>query len=158
MITAEAAAAVPLASDGRLPELQLHEGEKKPKREDGRGVHPLVLFGVLGTSMVLSVMLVVTDFGPPGSSGARDRARARQEIETRYYAEQHGVAPRSYQIDLRAAYQAHSRGDHKTERELYRKVLQQLRRERGPYDRALTGNREDDKRLEELISILLTEA
>ncbi|MCX7428253.1 MAG: hypothetical protein NTW96_21820, partial [Planctomycetia bacterium] len=58
---------------------------------------------------------------------------------------------------LREAQRAASRGDRAGERRLYRQVLDLLRAERDRFDKGLTGSRDRDKKLEELISVMLRE-
>ena len=81
----------------------------------------------------------------------------RQKIEDHYFGSGTLEAKRlePYQLLLREAQQAQSRGDDKTERKRYHKVLDMLRAERGAEERGLTGSRSKDKELEEAISVLL---
>jgi hypothetical protein len=61
-----------------------------------------------------------------------------------------------YQILLRDAQQAYSRGDHRAQRDCYGKVLDLLRAERGSEEKGLTGSRSKDKELEEALLVLLS--
>ena len=48
-----------LAADGQLPYLRLQEGKKENKAEaKSKSVNPLVLIGVLGFSVVMSIIMV----------------------------------------------------------------------------------------------------
>jgi len=88
----------------------------------------------------------------------QQKKHARQTIEDTYFGsgnlDNKDLAP--YQALLREAQRAHARGDVKTEREHYRKVLDMLREERGTHEKGLTGSRSRDKDLEEAISVLLS--
>jgi hypothetical protein len=148
-----------LAADGKLPELQLDEGKRQPKQQsETRSVNPLVLFGALGISVVLSIVLALTDVGSPLVSDDAVKAQARQTIEDQYFGsgtlDSRQLEP--YQVLLREAQRAYSRRDYKTQRENYRKVLDMLRAERGTEEKGLTGSRTKDKTLEEAISVLLS--
>lgn len=164
-ISAEAAqSTLKPAEDGQLPELHLREGEKKEKKQaESRTINPLVLFGALSISVALSILLVMVDFGSPRASSSQEKAKARQMIQDDYIADQeHFTNPESapplepYQVYLREAQRAYSRGDRKTERQMYRKVLNLLRAERDEFG-GLTGSPSNDQTLEEQISILLSE-
>ena len=121
-------------------------------------MNPLVMLGLLCMSLVFSVVLLFVDLEPRGPSNAEQRAHARHVIEEEFFADLNSPEPRKpYQIYLREAQRAHSRGDGTTERQLYRKVLDLLRTERARYDDGVTGSPGNDKKLEEQISILLSE-
>jgi hypothetical protein len=159
-ITAESAdSTLRRGDDGQLPELHLEEdaAEKKPNA-GARPVPPLALLGVLGLSIAISLALVLFDVPSPANSVAEKKAEMRQKIEDHYFGAGSLDAKRlePYQLLLREAQQAYSRGDDKTQRERYRKVLDLLRGERGPEERGLTGSRSKDKELEEAISVLLS--
>ena len=148
-----------LAADGKLPELRLEERAAKQKPEQGeRSVNPLAMLGVLTISVVLSIVLALMDMGSPPVSGGRKKAEMRQKLEDHYFGlgdlKVKQLEP--YQILLREARQAYSRGDYKTEREHYRKALDMLRAERGSEERGLTGSRSKDRELEEALLALLS--
>ncbi len=159
-ITEQAAqSGLKLAEDGKLPELHLQEGEKDAKADaKSTSVSPLVLVGALVLSVVLSIALVLVDTGgaPPSKLQALDVAR--KAIEEDYFG---SLDPRAvlepYQVLLREAQREHARGDHKAERQQYRKVLDLLRAERGGTQRGLTGSRSRDKELEKHLNVLLSE-
>jgi hypothetical protein len=169
-VAAEAAqSTIKPAADGRLPDLCLQEGQAKQK-EEGKSttINPLVLFGVLSLSVVLSVVLVLIDTEPQ-SSASEQKARARKIIEEKYFGggTLEGGKVQPYQAYLRNAQQAHSRGDVKAEREFYRKVLDLLRTDPGASDPGagpgarrhfLTGAYKTDEELEEQVRILLRES
>jgi len=158
-ITADAAdSSLRLAPDGKLPKLHLDEG-RQHQRSDGsvKPVHPLLLLGILSISIILSVSLVFLG-GDSSASSSRIKAIMRQKIENSYFGlgnlESEDLKP--YQLELREARQAYSRGDYKAEQVHCRKVLNLLRAERGMEDHGLTGSRTKDKELEEALTILLS--
>jgi len=158
-ITAEAAkSTLKVAEDGKLPELRLEDvANVQAKQEKGASLNPLVMLGLICMSLVLSVVLLFVDLEPQGPSNAEQRAHARHVIEEEFFADLNSPEPRkAYQIYLREAQRAHSRGDVATERRLYCKVLDLLRAERGRFE-GLTGSPGRDKKLEEQISTLLSE-
>ena len=67
---------------------------------------------------------------------------------------ENGLQP--YEVLLREAQRAHTRGDYKTECRNYRKVLDMLHAE-GIFElKGVTGTRSRDKALEEALSVLLS--
>ena len=162
-ITAEAAqSTLSLAEDGQLPELHLDEGEEVKQRNTGdASMNPLVMLGLLAMSMVLSLTLAFVDLGPEGPSNASQRGTARYMIERDYFADEEHLKLENppplkpYQVLLRDAQRAHSRGDDKTERDRYRRVLALLRSERGQFE-GITGSPARDRTLEEQLIILLS--
>lgn len=146
---------VRLGDDGHLPELALKEGAARLAKEaESSGSNPLVMYGVLAFSLLASVGLLLLDVNMLDLS-SRDRAAARVEIQ-RFYGEE-GKSLRLYQIHLRQASQAESRGDTNRARIEYRKVLDMLRAEGN--DRTLTGvtgSRDEDRELERLIGVMLS--
>ncbi len=102
-------------------------------------------------------MLVLVDADPSPPEQNVAKWRARRVIEEEYFSSLDSRAPlERYQIYLRDAQRAHTRGDRATERKLYRQVLDLLQAERGPFD-TVTGTPSRDKTLEEQIVILLRE-
>ncbi|MBN2473590.1 MAG: hypothetical protein JXB62_03200 [Pirellulales bacterium] len=146
-----------IAEGGQLPGLQLQEGEQKKKPQaESTTVNPLVLFGAISVSIVLSVLLVLYDVEPKGRLSTTAQEEVRASIAREYFANLDSDEPlQPYQRYLREAQRAYLRGDHTSEQELYRKVLDLLRAERPSSGRGLTGSRSRDKVLEEQISILL---
>jgi len=154
-IAAESAqSTIQLAADGQLPSLQLIEaGKTVAETTKGSSMNPLLVLGAIAASFCVSVMLLTTDFNSSG--GEQKLNEARQQLETYYKGQRGPLAP--YQIHLREAQQAYSRGAFKTARDHYRKVLDQLHVEGGDRFHGLTGTPASDKRLEELLSILLNQ-
>jgi hypothetical protein len=152
---------LPLAADGKLPELHLDQRASSEKPDaTTRSINPLAVAGLLGMSIVLSIVLVLMDVGAPTVSGAQRKAAMRQKIEDQYFGsgtlDAHAKNLELYQVLLREAQQAYTRGDHRAEREDYRRVLDMLRAERGAHDEGLTGSHAKDKELEDAILILLS--
>ena len=148
--------AVEIATDGRLPELKLAEtAEKIRSQEKVAGSNPLLLVFVMLISLGLSVLMLFTDF-EQGTSGSDRKREARAKIEKEFFGdESKPLAP--YQVLLREAQQAHSRGDRRAEREVYQRVVELLRAERRIGFTSVTGKELDDKKLEDLISELLAD-
>lgn len=147
-------AVVPLAQDGTLPELRLADA-KQPARPAAAGekpARPMTLTLVLAASLSLSVCLSLIDFSPQ-TSEADARRQARLTIAQYYREGDASLAP--YQLLLRDAQRAHSRGDRATERARYRQVLRMLRAENRPT--SLTESHEGDQELEQAIAQVLRE-
>jgi len=158
---------VKLGEDGHLPELQLKEGHVREGREpQAQKSNPFLLVLALGVSLLMTILILVLEAEGTGDNTAR-KARARVEISDYYGQENEEIKP--YQIYLRQARQARGRGDLEGERAEYRKVLNLLRSEAREKLNKYTGitgrldyvdgddNRKSDRRLEELIAILLSE-
>ena len=159
-IAAESAqSGLKLAEDGKLPELRLKEpGEKSAKQAGPGGVNPALLFGAIAFSVIASVALVFLPSESTDEGKGAEKQQARKEIEENYFAGMDKEARlEPYQILLREAPLARSRGDFKQERRSYRKVLDMLRTERGKFDKGLTGSPARDETLEKLITTLLSE-
>ena len=147
-----------LAPDGSLPSLHLEEHtEEQREKEKKRSGNPFLLFLVLGGSLVTSLILLFVDTSPVGQGSAEQKATARQILAAEYYSHLNPNTPLAeYQRLLREAHWAHSRGDFKREKELYRQVLLLLYAERGRNTyTGLTGSRARDQQLEELLRVLL---
>jgi len=158
---------VKLGEDGHLPELQLKEGHVREGREpQAQKSNPFLLVLALGASVLVTILMLVLEAEGTGDNTAQ-KARARVEISDYYGQEKEEIKP--YQIYLRQARQARGRGDLEGERAEYRKVLNLLRSEAREKLNKYTGitgrldyvdgddNRKSDRRLEELIAILLSE-
>lgn len=147
-----------LAPDGSLPNLHLEErtGEEREK-EKKRSSNPLLLILVLSGSLLTSLVLLFLDTSSAGQGSAEQKLQARQTLAAEYYSHLNPNKPLAeYQLLLREAHWAHSRGDFKREKELYRQVLLLLYAERGRNTyTGLTGSRARDQQLEELLRILL---
>jgi len=144
---------VPTA-DGKLPTLQLADADVDPAQAAGgdKAVPLWMASLAVVASTVISVILLVGD--PQGSESVSSRrAQARHDLAIYYGSE--AVQLRPYQVLLREAQQAHSRGDFATERQRYRQVLALLRAEGRNQYIGLTGTPKDDEELARLLSILL---
>jgi hypothetical protein len=142
------------ADDGKLPGLRLHETAGGARPEKARGANPLVLLGLLCLSVVMTVVILFSDLQPNDRSSDTDKADARWQISENYFADLGNQALKPYQVYLRNAQQAHVRGNIKTERAMYHKVLGLLRAERLPSE-SLTGTLQRDKELENYLITLL---
>jgi hypothetical protein len=146
-------AAETLAVDGKLPALSLAEDDPQ-RAEEPKGTNPLFLIVLLSVSFTLSAAMLMMDFGPSDTQSAR-RELARQQLAEFYAQPDEALAP--YQIYLREAQRAHSRGDRQNERDNYRRVLRLLRAEGRSRFETVTRTPSSDDRLEELLSILLSD-
>lgn len=161
-IAAEPAdSALQLAPDGKLPQLHLEEVEiRQAAKSRPTSMHPLLLAGLLTFSVALSILLAVSGPTSPTASLGEKQAEKRQFIEQNYFGG--GTLDNrpleSYQLLLREAQRAHSRGDRKTELDCYRRVLDMLRAERGEGRPGLTGSQSRDKDLEQAIAVLLADS
>ena len=148
-----------LAPDGKIQELHLDERTAKEKAAaTSKSVSPLVLVGALSIGIVLSVVLVAMDLESPSGAGTKQKAQMRQLIRDEYFnpPDVKNGTPEPYQILLREAQRAYHRGDYKTERRQYRKVLNMLHVEHNPEENSVSGNRTRDKTLEEALTVLLS--
>ncbi len=157
-----------LAEDGHLPDLQLLESKDAETTEKtSRKINPFVLVCLLCVSFSVTVLMLLVD---PQNTGRQSKAKslARKKLVDHYIHNLDDLKPlQPYQLDLRRALQAHSRGDFQNERLYFQRVLRMLRAE----DRAtntdwLTGRRggashgeEDvgDLDLERQLTILLSD-
>jgi hypothetical protein len=151
---ASAAPTIAATADGKLPELQLADAAGAgASGESGEKAIPLWLacMAVVG-STVVSVFLLVGE--APGQKSVESRhSDARQQLTTYYGNDASALRP--FQVLLREAQQAHSRGDRATERQRYRQVLALLRTERRSKYENVTGTPGGDEQLAECLSILL---
>jgi hypothetical protein len=152
---ASAAPTIAPAADGKLPGLLLAEGETSGAGgETGEKSVPLWMacVAVVG-STVLSVFLLLSE-SPGKKSAASQQAEVRQQIASFYGVD--GSTLKPFQVLLREAQQAHSRGDRAMERQKYRQVLALLRSEKRSKYENVTGTPSDDEKLAEWLSILLS--
>lgn len=148
------AAAVSLTEAGTLPALNLADAKGPAKMVSPTEKPPrtLGLTLIVAASLTLSVCLSLVDFSPAdGDAGARERARAKIAS---FYGGSHGTIE-PYQLLLRDAQRAHSRGDHITQRAKYREVLRLLRAEHR--SSSLTETQSGDQDLEAAIAAVLDE-
>lgn len=112
-----------IATDGKLPELRLVEGQEQSPAAAAQtsGSNPTLLVVALVGSVGLSVLLLFTDFDSVDRSTERD---ARTGIRRFYEGAVNPQEP--FQTLLREAEQAHARGDHRTERVNYQRVQELL--------------------------------
>lgn len=144
------------AADGKLPTLQLADAENAEAKADGtsQGIPLWLAVAAVAASTIFSAILLLTDFEGTQTTAAR-AAAARREIVQFYGTDAARLAP--YQVLLREAQQAHSRGDRRLEKQKYREVMALLRAEgRTQYD-GLTGTPSGDADLARLLAVLLAE-
>lgn len=147
---------VKLGEDGHLPVLHLEEladARKKRVKTETRQTNPLLVYGLVSGSFLLSMALLLIDTELRSRSDV-DRTAARQQIEQLFFGPPEGELE-EYQILLREAQLAHSRGDHEEEQGFYRRVLSMLTAEDRQGLIRLTKSREGDEKLRDLLSILL---
>lgn len=146
---------VRLGEDGHLPELSLAEvsAPKLDKRKRSSQGNPALIYGALGFSLLASLAMLFVD---PAVTDERSesKAAARQAV-LRDFVGGDNAPIKPYQQLLRDAGLASSRGDSKTERDCYLKVLRLLNSEdKNPFT-GITGNSEDDDRLKKHLAVLL---
>jgi hypothetical protein len=149
-----------LGADGQLPQLKLQEGPAKDRnKEKGQGSNTLVMIAVFGFSFGMSIlMLFLPEGGPPAET---TKAEALKDVQT-FYIEDQPLPLEPYQILLREAKQARSRGDIEAERARYRRVLDMLHAEGKNKFKGLTGVPggsvpPNDEHLERRLSTLLAD-
>ncbi|MEZ6067194.1 MAG: FHA domain-containing protein [Planctomycetaceae bacterium] len=114
---------VRLGEDGKLPELALADATDRKKSDRPEERNPLVLYGALTCSFVMSIGMLLIDDSPTGTT-SRERDGARQQLE-QFFGEA-GSELEPYQIALRQARIEYSQGDYSDERVEYRRVLNML--------------------------------
>jgi hypothetical protein len=152
---ATAAPTISPAADGKLPGLLLAEGESSAAGgETGEKSVPLWMacVAVVGSTL-LSVFLLLSE-APGAKNAVSQQAEVREQIASFYGADGSPLKP--FQVLLREAQQAHSRGDRAIERQKYRQVLGLLRSEKRSKYENVTGTPSDDEKLAEWLSILLS--
>ena len=140
------------------PELQLRDaGEKAPREAGRKSMNPLVLFGLLTMSVVMSVVLVLAPSGPSEPGKSKARLEARRIIREEYFSDMDSPGPgKSYQRCLREAEIApQPRRLQDGKKTVSGKSSTRLRADRANFDKGLTGTRDSDHRLEEQLLILL---
>jgi hypothetical protein len=146
---------VRLGEDGHLPELSLSEVtvQKPAKHPIAAAENTVLIYAAFGFSLLASLAIVVMG---PVMTNERDESKmfARSVVMRDFVGNEKGTI-KPYQQLLRDASLADSRGDTKSEREAYLRVLKLLNSEdKNPYV-GVTGNMEDDDRLKKHLSILL---
>lgn len=159
---------VRLGEDGQLPELSLTESGAEGKTSSRtRESNPYLLLGVVFVSLLMTGAMLFME-GEDSYLPPQNQAAARQELVE--YLGTDTDSPASYQLALRRSRQAWARGDRSGEKAELRRVLNMLRseaKERLQKFSGLTGrldydyddsSKRSDRRLEELIAILLSDA
>lgn len=157
-----------LAADGQLPYLQLQEDDKKDKgKGKSRSIPPLALVGAWILSVLLTVGIVMLSSDDSGSAASQPKREAMSKIEEQYFGNPARAELLPYQRLLREARQARARGDSKAEQQYYKQVLDLLHAEtwggaatsasRTRLEKGVTGSRDHDRELEQLILTVLGE-
>lgn len=158
ILTQPAEATWTLTPDGSLPSLHLEEPDAaRQEKEKPRSSNPVLLIVVLCGSLATTLILLFADTSSHQRGTREQKEQARQILAAEYYTNLNPNAPLAeYQILLREAHWAHSRGDEQRAKELYRQVLLLLYAEggRNTYT-GLTGSRSRDEKLEQLLNVLL---
>ena len=146
---------VRLGEDGNLPELALAEvtAPKHDKRKRPSQGNPALIYGALGFSLLASVAMLFLD---PAVMDERSlsKTEARQAVMRDFVGSDKGPI-KPYQQLLRDAGLAQSRGDSRSEREAYLKVLRLLNSEdKNPFT-GITGTAESDEDLKKHLAVLL---
>ncbi len=128
-----------LGADGQLPDLVVEESKvKEEPPEKAESSRPILLVGVLGFSVLLSiVMLFVPDQSRRTDSSSRQDALS--VIEKHYIGAKQQQPLAHYQSLLRQAIQAENEGDRATAQRLFKQVLGMLYAEGNTGRRGLTG-------------------
>jgi hypothetical protein len=146
---------VRLGADGHLPELALAE-VSAPKHDKGKRPsqgNPALIYGAIGFSVLASLAMLFLD---PAAMDERSlsKTEARQAVMRNFVGSDKGPI-KPYQQLLRDAGLAHSRGDFKSERIAYQKVLSLLKSEdKNPFT-GITGTAEGDIELKNHLAVLL---
>jgi hypothetical protein len=153
-----AASTMLLAADGKLPELSLIEFQERGKSAtaEAKKSRPKLLSAAIGLSMVMSVFLGMYDLSPV-EPGADAKSVSRATIRKFYLRPDEEESLHPYQLLLRDAERAHSRGDDAIAAAKYRQVLRMLRIEGRPEGRvpSLSDTKQSDQELEHAISTVL---
>ena len=141
--------------EGDLPTLQLKDVKKVVPKKSEKSTSPVLLGVLVCSSLVISgLILVFGDFKPKVDEQAMQRAR---EQLTKFYTVRIDIPLKPYQLQLREAQLAHSRGDRQAEVRALRQVMKQFRAEDRNRFVGVTGSPTADSELEKLVSILLSE-
>lgn len=144
-----------LSTDGKLPTLQLNDDfEAKPPEESK--TNPAILTAVICFSLLSSGLMLLL-LGGEENDDLERLEKTRQSIRT-FYQIRPDQELKPYQLELRQAQLAHSRGDYYGEIRAYQSVMYRFRAEDLSEFSGLTGSPTSDRELEEWVSILLNEA
>lgn len=171
LVSADAAqSTLKLAADGQLPQLQLQEIDKKDKAQGkSRSISPLVMIlaWIFSVAVTVAVVMISSDDdSSSATSQAKKEAIAKIE-DPQFFGNpaRHELLP--YQRLLREACQARARKDFKAERLYYKQVLDLLHTEtwdgasaraaQNHLEKGITGSRDHDRELEQLILTVLGE-
>ena len=145
-----------LSQDGKLPSLSLKDDEAPKEVEKPLAENPAFLGLIVCGSIVLSALMLML----AGASGDKKNEvveEARLEIQE-FYEVRLEEEPKQYQLDLRTAQLAHSRGDYWQEVYALQRVMRLFHAEDHNQFKGVTGSPTDDIELKELVSTLLNDA
>jgi len=142
-----------LAKHGELPTLQLKDGRQAKLNVSDVRKTPVFL-AILISSSILSSALIFLFASQQSVTSQAELDQARAEIAM-YYHTRIDVDLKPYQLELREAQLAHSRGDRKSEIDAYRKVMKRFHREDRNQFVGVTGSPTADQELERLVSTML---
>ena len=144
-----------LSKDGTLPTLKLNDDTDENPPEE-KQIRPAVLALAICLSLLASGAILLM-LGPQASKKQKRIEDTRVAIRT-YYQIRPDQELKPYQMELRHAQLAHSRGDYRTEIRAYETIMARFRSEDLSEFIGLTGSPLADAELQKYISILLTEA
>ncbi|MEM9943847.1 MAG: hypothetical protein AAF939_19960 [Planctomycetota bacterium] len=145
-----------LTVDGKLPTLQLKDDVKPKHEEDSITRNPAFIGVLVCVSLLLSVLMLLIA-QPPKDKARQAVENARSAIK-KFYSVRIDENPQPYQLDLRQAQLAHSRGDFIAETQAYQRVMLRFRAEDDGKPFKVTGSKDWDTELHDLVSTLLNEA
>jgi hypothetical protein len=153
---------VRLGEDGKLPELELADAGQRPRSERAAEKNPMLLYGVLTCSFVMSLGMLLLDSGPARVT-SQQREEARLKLQEFFGEEGEPIEP--YQMALRRALIENSQGEYREEKREYSSVLKMLNAAdiRDPANgNGLTGRhtgrgRSSDEDLRKYLEVLLLE-
>ncbi len=164
LVSAEAAqSSLKLAADGQLPQLQLQEIDKKDVGQGkSRSIPPLVMILAWIFSVASTIAIVwISNNNERSSVTTAAKQEALAAIEKDFFGNPARGELLPYQRLLREAVQARARKDLKGERHYYKQVLDLLHTEtwdgssartaQNRLEKGITGSRDHDRELEQLI-------
>ena len=145
-----------LGRDGQLPDLALSDSELHREDEaQEKTSNPALLVSMLAISFMMSLLLLFVEFEGEGA-GDLSADRARELVALEFFQE--GPAEgklATYQLYLRRAQQAYAKGDLDAERMWYRRALTLHHAETAKSYDTVTGSRDRDERLQDLLSKIM---
>lgn len=144
-----------LSKDGTLPTLKLNDDVDENPVEEKR-LKPGILALIICSSLLTSGLVLLMFGQEPDQK--QERIEKTREVIRNYYQIRPDEELKPYQIDLRQAQLAHSRGDYRTEIRAYETIMARFRSEDLSEFAGLTGSPTADVELQQCVSTLLSEA